>query len=269
MKIQSSDRVEYEHNPLAEVICQVRFAPVPSIETDLLEPLSAEFAALGYTVTSEEQTFSLQFHFPAGATEVPAPTHAPSSKIFHFGSAKDTFKVSLSVDFVALSCLKYLSWHDFLPRLLSVHSALRKIIDVTALRFGLRYKDLIEREPLGLGDSPWSDLVAPFMLGPLARNALADGDEIVDGSINTFVTQATLQLNDCNLLLQGALLRSTSDNNLSAFIIDSDFYLESEEIQSIKTDEALKSKLDNLHTHAGSLFRRAITEKLHAALRPH
>lgn len=134
-------------------------------------------------------------------------------------------------------------------------------------RLGLRYRDVIEREPLNLAGTPWHELIRPFLLGPLspvALNDLAPPEE----DVGSFISQATLRLNDCSLLLQGSLLTSV-DGDTRAFLIDGDFFCEGNvdgDILSNKTN--LAASLELLHNNAGVLFRRCITEKLHNALGP-
>lgn len=264
MKIQEYVRVRYKNNPIAEVVCQARFPTLPAFSESLPEELRGKLAAIGYTKELKEQTFSISMAVGAGAQN-----SQKVSNIFHFDSEKLPHRVSVCSEFVALTCTKYSSWDEFRPLFIEAFMAVTGYLGgATPTRLGLRYKDLIEREPLGLDDVPWSELIAPFLLGPLAANSLFDDHATSDESLATFVSQATIRLDDCLLLLQSSLLRSM-DGDRTAFLIDSDFFVEASEGTPLSGDrEKMSEELTSLHTNAGSLFRRGITEKLHNALGP-
>lgn len=264
MKIQEYIRVRYANNPIAEVVCQARFPSLPAFTDSLPEPLKIRLADLGYTKESKEQSFSIALTIGAGAQNAPKLLN-----IFHFDSEATQHRVSICSDFIALTCTKYSSWDDFRPHFVNAYQTLGDYLaQATPTRLGLRYKDLIERESIGLDDAPWSDLIAPFLLGPLALYSLSDQQATADDSLTTFVSQATIRLDDCMLLLQSSLLRSM-DGDRTAFLIDSDFFVEASDNQTLSGKrEDLSEALTRLHTNAGSLFRRSITEKLHNALGP-
>jgi uncharacterized protein (TIGR04255 family) len=264
MKIQEYVRVRYDKNPIAEVICQARFPAVAQFSECLPDELRSKLASLGYTKESKEQKFSISMTFGGGAQNQPA-----LSNIFHFDSEKTPHRVSICPEFVALTCAKYWSWDEFRPLFIKAYAAVDGYLgDNTLVRLGLRYKDLIEREPLGLDGVPWSELIAPFLLGPLAAHSLSDQQDSSDELVSTFVSQATIPLDDCMLLLQSSLLRSM-DSERTAFLIDSDFFIEASDGSRLSGErEKISEALTSLHTHAGSLFRRGITEKLHNALGP-
>lgn len=268
MKIQQYDRVRYENNPLAEVICQVRFPYESSLADSLPDKLSTDLHALGYTQRSEEQVFSISIAIPPIPASSTDSVRAPTGKIFHLSEESGIFKVSICSDYLALSCAKYLSWDDFKPKFIQAYDVLRKLVpDITPLRLGLRYKDVIVRESIGLEGVQWHELISPFLLGPLGLHAFNDDDLDIEESVPTSVMQSTIRLEDCELLLQSALLRS-ADGDKTAFLIDSDFYVENSSPEVMNDDTQLHLTLTKLHHSAGSLFRRGITEKLHAALSP-
>jgi len=268
MKIQKYERVQYDHNPLAEVICQVRFVHAPSFVVSLPENVTLFMAQLGYTQLSEEQILNVPTALLKKVDGEIEPIETIIAKVFHFSSATEAFKVSISSDFIALTCSKYVNWSDFRHRFIDAYSSVRSAFDkISPIRTGLRYKSLIERESLGLADVAWSKLISPFLLGPLSPNSLSTGSENSEDEIMSFVTQATIQLDDCGLVLQSALLRSTV-NDRRAFLIDSDFFIERAATNAPETENELIESLNRLHNNAGSLFRHSITKELHDALGP-
>ncbi len=271
MKITRSPRVEYAHNPLAEVVCQVRFEPTSTLQNALPEPLVAYLREAGLVIAAQEQTFSITLAMaPTGQGGEPVPQQVPTGQVLHFSSEDGFWKASIAPDFCAITCTRYKKWDDFYPRLVALYEKLSAVAGpVRTTRVGLRYKDIIERHVLGLADVPWHKLIAPFLLGPMAARSLCDDDvEPDERYYENFASQSTIHLEDCDLLLQSVLLKSTTDER-RAFLIDSDFFLEARSKEPLfDGSHDLIRVLTTLHDNAGSLFRRSITEELHGALGP-
>ena len=271
MKISKTSRVEYEHNPLAEVVCQVRFAPTAAFQKNLPEALVACLVADGFVVASQEQSFSIELAMgPVGQQGAPAPPQVPTTHVFHHSTEDGIWKASVATDFCAITCTKYQNWDQFYPQVVRLCERVANYSDpLHATRVGLRYKDLIERDLLGLGNVPWHRLIAPFVLGPMAFKSLCDDQIDTDElSYESFFSQSTIRLDDCDLLLQSILLRSTEGDS-TAFLIDADFHLKGNSAEPLYKDgEELIRVLSTLHDNAGSLFRRSITDELHVALGP-
>lgn len=266
MKIAPSEHVIYERNPLAEVVCQVRYSSAPELGSEVAGDVREELLKQGYTEESTEQVLN----FKLSPAVLPDQQLPPSiTKIFHFATSDGAWRFTYCSDFMALTCSRYSGWSEFLPRMLNgIAPLIRKLPALSVTRLGLRYKDVIEREPLGLEGTPWPELIQPFLLGPLMPNAFLEGGYVDEGDLASFLSQAVLQLEDCKLLLQSSLL-SAEDGKRRAFLIDADFFNENSFEEGFLSDELrLKSRLESLHTNAGALFRRGITEKLHVALQP-
>lgn len=271
MRIETFERVVYEHNPLAEVVCQIQFGGVEDLSEAEKETLLAAFTAASFPIFSEEVSFgfSQQILFDGASTPTVAPITLPQSRIFHYASSDGVWRVSIAGEFVALTCLKYIGWDSFLPRMLAVaHTFAAVRPNAEAKRLGLRYKDVIERERLGLVGTPWHELIEPFLLGPLAPNALAAGQILAEDEVGNFSSQTLIRLDHAMLLLQSSLLASL-DGQRRAFLIDSDFFNEGDlESELLSNRHVLAARLEALHSGAGALFRRGITKRLHDALQP-
>jgi uncharacterized protein (TIGR04255 family) len=271
MKIESFERVIYENNPLAEVICQIQFGRIDDLSDVEKTVLKEEFTTVGYSAFSEEVSLVFTQEIIFNSTQSPTPESVafPQVSLHHFSTEDGVWRVTISSEFVALACSKYSGWDEFLPRMLEavrILTALRS--DTRPTRLGLRYKDVIEREPLGLDGVPWHELIEPFLLGPLAPNALAEGQMPSEAEVDSFLSQTRLRLDHSMLLLQSSLL-SSLDGQLRAFLIDTDFYNEGDlESGLLSTPEVLSTRLDTLHASAGALFRRGIKKRLHDALHP-
>ena len=267
MRIRPSPRVVYTNNPLAEVVCQVRFDRVLQLQNAAPAALQRELRP-EYPTLSVEEHASLQLVLGEGPPIGPSGESTAIPSIYHFASADGINKVSVSADFLSLTCHRYVGWDDFKVRFETGLDVFHRIYAPTPIRrLGLRYKDLISREILGLEGMPWSHLLSPFVTG------LFGAVELFETSLSTAVedriqhsSQSTVRLDDCNVLLQCALLNSTDAPPRQAFLIDSDFFHES--ASSELTPNTLSTELELLHKNAGALFRACIKEPLHDALGP-
>lgn len=262
-----TNRVTYQKNPLAEVVCQVRFDQVP-LGADHLASLGAELTRQGYPLLLQEEvaTVSLQF-----GTHGVKQEKGESPQRFHHFVSKDRFwKVSLTNDFLALTCLKYQTWEGFRDRLVSIIEAARPLLGTSnSGRIGLRYRDIIDRERLGLQGRPWIELLSGFVLGPMGAVEITESGELSpEADVENLAFQTILSLDDCKVLLQGGLIHAI-DSSHKAFMIDTDFFCEGDDTQScLKSREELHLVLERLHKNAGALFRTIIREPLHDALQP-
>lgn len=270
MKIATTDRVIYGKNPLAEVVCQIRFQPL-EISDASFEKLQHFFSECGYSKRNDEVSFNVVLEAAEDGSP-PVPRTSVGSKIRHYAKTDGTSKISIGPEFIAYTSTTYESWDSYAPELLKAVASLNQESErICVTRIGLRYKDVIERSVLALDGTPWHELIKPFLLGPLARNALLDEDHFDEDAIESQVSQSLIRLDECKLLLQTSLLTSMADGT-RAFLIDADFFHETdgtEESSNVTgSSKELETLLETLHSNAGALFRRAITEKLHDALIP-
>lgn len=268
MKLKPAPRVVYDYNPLVEVVCQIRFERILELQTVPPARFQAEFARERYQVTHEERAAALQVTFGNGADQAALPTAVNSAAIpvtYHFVTSDETKRISVSADFFAFTCTRYDRWENFKSELTEGFAAFQEFYPSLAVnRVGLRYKDLIERESLGLEEAPWKDLLAPSVAGFLLNDLFTDLS-FAPGDLQQS-SQAMMQLDDCTLMLQSALLLSNDERPREAFLIDADFFHEQ---PRFKVDaRAVNETLDILNRNAGSLFRQCIKDPLHDALRP-
>ncbi|WP_110946538.1 TIGR04255 family protein [Pseudomonas bohemica] len=270
MKISPTPRVVYANNPLAEVVCQIRFQRI-ELAASALEELERDLNGRGYSHRHDEQSFNVVLE-PGQDGSPSIPKMVQGDSIHHFSHPDGSAKVSISPEFIAYTVTNYRSWDDYLPGLLTAVTELNaQIGTLGVVRIGLRYRDVIERSVLGLDGTPWHELINPFMLGPLADNALCEAGGVDEDAFESQVSQSLMRLEGCSLLLQTSLLTSVTDAS-KAFLIDADFFHEmdiNEECgNAAQSSKELVTLLEMLHSNAGALFRRAITEKLHNALSP-
>ena len=266
MKIKPSKRVKYDNNPLIEVLCQVRFDRISELEHGGPEAFQRKFAhKYPKPIVENVATFQVVIGGGQPLEGVPQTTSAP---IHHFLSEDQKVKVSVNAEFVTFSCEEYGRWEDFKRNALEAIEGFLEIYpQAVPRRIGLRYKDLIVRERLGLTGRPWSELVTPFVAGIFAVDDFFEAPPTVDDEAHIQqASQATLQLDECGLLVQSAMLKSADGAAQSAFLIDSDFFRESPKYGLSNAE--ISNDLEALHANADALFRRCITKVLHDALGP-
>ena len=258
MKSANHRNFIYEKNQLVEVICQLRFPAILSIEAK--EP--ADFQD---TVRGRFPRYSVR--------EESLPTREGGNqkmKNHSFVSADGAWKLSLTKDFIALSTVRYPDWESFARTL---DEALGNFIQVYHPAFfervGLRYLNAFSREKLELTDCRWNDLLEPKYLGVL------DDDGINEADVAKCSVDVEQKLDGrCNVKLHagpGNIRRTvrtdkgmqTVEEPETRFILDLDVY-------SGKKTELTEAAatLEAIHGHADRLFSDAITDRLHEAMEP-
>lgn len=241
----------YENNQLLEVICQLRFPAILSIN----ETLPAAFQE---DIRSEFPQFSVN------AEQVPAQPGQPPRTVnnYQFISADGKWKINLTQNFIALSSNSYTNWHTFAGKLdKPLGKFIQRYRPAYFERVGLRYMNAVSRVNLGLEDVPWSDLIQPAWLGVL------DEEDVPEQAVTQSVTEAELGLpNGARLKAHtgpGHLKRNGKEEPEVRFILDFDLSMRGQ----IAVQNAAGT-LEVLHDGANRTFQGAITIKLHEAMDP-
>ncbi|THK37376.1 TIGR04255 family protein [Ensifer sp. MPMI2T] len=250
MKFPDTPRVEYVQNPLAEVICQLRFPRQFAVEgalpVDLQKLLAKEFPLA-------EKRFNVEVALSENE-ELPRPTRRIS---YDFSSRKRDLTISLAADFVAVTSREYRNWSAFSETIRTAWEAVRATYDVNLItRVGLRYRNIIDRDRLKLVDVPWTELVKSELLGFLASSL--DGAALAAEA----GTSHLFRIDNGSLALNSSLVHS-DDRTKSALLIDSDFYVE----DTINGEQNVYMDiLSAYNIEAGRLFRWAIKDRLRERL---
>lgn len=252
-------RYAYGKAQLVEVICQLRFPTILSIDTR--EP--ADFQE---TVRAAFPRYQCQVeHLPAvnGSTARTINNHT-------FLSEDGTYKLSLTKDFIALSTMRYTHWEDFAARLDEPLGQFIRIYRPACFdRVGLRYVNAFSREQLGLVGRRWNDLLQPAYLSVLDEDEVDEG-KIIKCSVDIerrLDERATVKLHAGPGFVQrnvrnGNQVRAMQEKEVR-FIFDQDVY------SSAKVKNATVAEtLELLHGHADSIFSDGITTVLHDAMEP-
>lgn len=257
MNLPEFKRVIYKHNPLIEVVCQLRFPPILKISHQ--EPVEFQdeirfqyplFEATKAQLPSEISKIVQQFGLPL-----------QSDTTYSFKSEDQRWNLSIAKDFIALNTSSYERYEQFKQRLeeaLEVFERTYKPSFYT--RVGLRYQDLIVRSKLGIEDKDWSELIAKRIASELH-------DPEISSSIQTIVKNLILKTESGQINLNHGLVNVKESQESSeeiAYLFDADFYTE----QKIEGNGDVWNVLNQFNQSAGRLFRWSITDILHNAMQP-
>lgn len=252
-------RCRYRANQLGEVICQLRFPEILTIGVNV--PVAFQEA-----IRDEYPQYSAHKENPAPRiTGTPGNLtleNQPSTINYQFVSADGTWRVNLTSTFISLACSRYTSWEEFANRLDKPLAAFIKVYKPAYFeRVGLRYLNFISRKALNLEGTPFSDLITPIYLGPLADE---DVNEAASSRCNVDVELAIR--GGCRVKLHagpGLVKRNGQSDQEVKFIFDQDLFLPGKVPMNMTT-----GVLQTLHTQAYGIFRGAINDTLHDAMEP-
>lgn len=254
------ERVRYGRPQLVEVICQLRFPTILSIDTKAPADFQEEIRGKYPVYSRKVDKIAPKLVGQGGNVKL---EEQPAVTNHQFVSADGKWRVNLTKDFLALATSAYTCWEEFAQRL---DELLAQFINTYRPAFferiGLRYINAFSRKELDLEGVPFSELIQPAYLGLMAEEDVREQNFIR-------VTQ-NVELNlpgGCRLKLHagpGMVKRnSLPDDREIRFILDQDIFM-SGKIEMKHSTGALTT----IHTHAHRIFRGAITQQLHEAMEP-
>lgn len=247
-------RVRYQKSPLVEVIFQLRFPTILSINTkqpsDFQERIRERYPF--YQEGNEQQNEMI-----IGPDGKPLQIKTSNTKNYAFISADEEYKVNLTSSFISISTLRYTQWEDFKKHIEYIVPVFEKIYKPAFYtRIGLRYVDAITREDLGLHECGWNDLIEPHILGVMTPE--------IENGVRSYVAEAEYVIpgNDALAKVHFELVHINNRKELS-LLIDCDYFT-----QSVTQKQDMCAVAEMLHGNSSSFISKAITEKLHEAMEP-
>lgn len=255
----SEPRCQYNNNQLAEVICQLRFPEILTINTtppaNLQEEIRSVFPQYSTTMEATAPTFS---GTPGNLQLQPQPAVVN----YQFSSINGIWRVNLTSKFISLSCNRYTTWEEFAKMLDNPLAAFIRLYKPAYFeRIGLRYLNFFSRASLGLEDTPFRSMFSPVYLGLLNDDEIPESTALrngVDAEIS-LPAGARVKLHAG----PGLVKQNGQQQKEIKFIFDQDLYMAG----NIPVTYSATS-LQTLHSHAYPIFRGAITDLLHNALQP-
>lgn len=258
MLFDDNSRWTYANCQLKEVICQLRFPTILSINekapADFQDAIRDAFPS--YSLRKEQPAPKLTgLGTPNARLEQAQPVNNHA-----FVSSTGIWKINLTQNFIAISTLRYNTWEDLAQRLDRPLAEFIRIYQPAWFeRIGLRYLNAFSRKALDLEGTPWRDLVDPAYLGVLSDPAV-DEASITKSSVDT-----ELNFSDGSHLKLHAgpgLLKHQGQNDAEVkFIFDIDCSAAGQ-----LSGNMVPEKLSQLHGHASRTFRGAMTDALHTAM---
>ncbi len=252
-------RCRYRNNQLAEVICQLRFPEILTIEANIpaqfQEQIRQDFPV--YSVRKEAPPPKMTNN--AGRITIENPVQ---TKNYQFATADNVWRINLTSKFISLACSRYTCWEDFAARLDKPLAAFIRIYKPAFFeRVGLRYLNFFDRKALELEDVPYRELIESPYLGILADEEAQErhtGRSTVDAEIGL--------RGGCRLKLHagpGMVRTPAAPQEVPRFVFDQDLYMPGNVPVNLSAPT-----LHMLHSQAYSIFRGAITPTLHKAMEP-
>lgn len=263
MALRDYPRMHYRKNPLIEVICQVRFPRILSIDGEVpsafQDRIKSQFPIL-QTANEYQQQVSINV---TDDNPIPRITQNEKRLNYAFVSADTKWKVNLTSNFLSLSTMQYYSWEEFHEKLTMLMGVFQEIYSPLFYeRIGLRYVDAFTRSKLNLTCN-WKDLIHPFALGFLSNSDIEDDIESFncstefDAGSNVFARVVT----SLGYVNSDDVQAQLPERELS-FIIDSDIF--AFKVQNVE----LSSRFEYLHKISTNIIRSVITDTLHNAMEP-
>ena len=255
----NKERCRYGVNPLAEVICQLRFPEILAISAqppvEFQEAIRADFPGF----LRRQELPAPKLAGTPGNLTVRKPEPVTN---YQFSSADGIWRVNLTGTFISLTCSRYTCWEDFAAKLDKPLAAFIRIYKPAYFdRVGLRYLNFISRSDLGLEGIPYSRLISPCYLGPLIE------EDVAEASASRCSVDAEIALRGgCRVKLHagpGLVRRGGKEDKEVKFIFDQDLFMPGQ-----VPPKLVAGALHTLHSQADSIFRGAITDMLHNAMEP-
>lgn len=249
----------YGRNQLAEVICQLRFPEILSINNR--------------TPADFQELIRTDYPIYASTTERPAPKliggpgnmqlqNGQPINNYQFASVDGSWRVNLTSKFISLSCTNYTSWETFARKLDQPLVAFIQTYKPAFFeRIGLRYLNFFSREALGIEDVPYRELISPAYLGILNEDELEE-----KSTLRSSVDAEVAIHGGCHAKIHagpGMVKQNGQQQKEIKFIFDQDLYMNGNIPVNLSA-----GALETLHSQAYPIFRNAITDKLHNAMDP-
>lgn len=257
MLLSDRPRSHYRSAPVHEVICQLRFPPILSINQTAPADFQEEVRDIFPGYLRKEDVIPSRI-VNGRVSQQPPVTN------YYFLSESGKWKLNLTQNFIALSCLAYPGWEEF-ARMLDKPLAtfIRLYHPAFFVRVGLRYVNFFSRQKLGLEECRWSDLIQSPYLGALDEDDLPEEDVLSCGCDFLLRLDSSSQVKVHAGPGKIKAPAGTPEDPETKFILDLDLFMAGSTPCTLAA-----SALETLHGHGTRVFEGAVTERMRQAMEP-
>lgn len=255
MNTQEFKRVRYQKSPLIEVIYQVRFPTILTINSEQPAAFQNEIrASFPFFEEQTEENNNLLFN---PQMKVASFKKIGENKNYSFVSTNNQVKINLTPSFLSISTMAYSQWEDFKETINYIIPIFEKIYKPAFYtRIGLRYIDAITRSSLNLENKDWTELIQPHILGMVTKE--------YEKGIKSYVSETEYETAVENVLSKAHFeFVHINDQKELSLLIDCDYY----QLDIIKLEERNNAS-EKLHLASSHFMQTAITEDLSKAMDP-
>lgn len=239
-------RIKYNIPPLVEVIFQLRFPTILSLNSQ--SPVVFQEKIREKYPYYRETTQEIRENKPDGQSRL-----IRVIKNHEFVSKDRKRKINLEGTFIAFSTHSYTVWEDYLAELKEIIELFESCYNPSFYtRIGLRYVDVIQRSKWGLLECKWSELIKPTVLGFMT-------DETDSYSMNA-ESKNKDGISSTKYHFELAQINGSTEK---VFLIDCDYFVE----KAIEREEFVELS-HILHKCSSNFIQASITNKLHEAMLP-
>lgn len=263
MLFSNRPRAIYQNAPVHEVICQLRFPVILSINNtdpaDFQEAIREDFPQYA----KQQDVPAPQITGLGGPN--PQVKQQPAVSNYNFLSADGLWKINLTQNFIALSTLRYSGWDTFARELdKPLAEFIRLYKPAYFERVGLRYVNIISREKLELKSTPWTELISGPYMGALAAEDVREED-VLNSAVDVQMkldSSCQAKIHATPGRLRPARPDAPQDPEVK-FIFDMDLSMGGNVPCTLSA-----GALETLHAHATEVFEGAVTDTLRTAMKP-
>lgn len=257
MKLKKNDRIEFRNNTLFEVIFQARFPTIIKISNEDPANFQDVIRKRGFPET-KVKTSDLPTGFPDQILKA-----FSDDKSYMFLSEDGYWKITLTNNFIALTCFSYTNYGEFERHLKTSLEVFCKEYEPTYFnRIGLRYRNMANKKILG----EYKDIkeFIPVHIAPELKDDISD--EVVG-------FEKSIQFKDANCVANvrhamGKISGTFGQYNLNdeeSYLIDIDCF--TTEKKREVNDVINTSKRFN-SDYVRNIFHWSITNELRNAMEP-
>lgn len=248
-------RVRYENSPLVEVVFQLRFPTILSINST--QPVDFQERIRERYPYFEDQLEEFGDVVVNPQLKAASMRKTGESKNYAFISADNMTKINLTPSFIAISSMAYTQWEDFQKHIQFIIPIFKEIYHPAFYtRVGLRYIDVITRSKLDLEERNWTDLIQPHVLGMVTEEH--------ECGVKSYLSETEYETKDPDVLSKAHFeFVHVNDQPELSLLIDCDYY-----VMGITRLEDMMQKAEKLHASSSQFIQTAIKSELHLAMKP-